>query len=103
MLRWHYVATALAIISLGVVLLLVSVFQNQRQLRSVQREFDRAKEQIVQSKAVTADLEKTVATIKTELNEAGRARREIQAKLDEANADNDQLRKELDAAQSQLK
>jgi septal ring factor EnvC (AmiA/AmiB activator) len=103
MLRWPFIATALAVIALGVVLLLVSIFQNQRHLRSVQRELDQAREQIVQSRAASAELEKSVAKLKTELDAVNKAHTQLQGHLDEANSDNDHLRKELDASQSQLK
>ena len=99
MRRWPFVASALAIIALIIVLLLVSLVQGHKQLRSVQRELGRTNEQVVQDKAATAELEKSVANLKTELDAADKKRTELQGNLDEANSDNDVLRRELEAAQ----
>src|SRR6185295_1909794 len=103
MLRWPFVASALAIVALIIVLLLVSLVQGHKQLRSVQKELGRTNEQVVQHKAATAELEKSVANLKTELDAADKKRTELQGNLDEANSDNEVLRNELGAAQSQLK
>src|SRR6188472_1538254 len=103
MRRLPFLASALAIIALIIVLLLVSLVEGHKQLRSVQKELGRTNEQVVQHKAATADLEKSVANLKTELDAADKKRTELQGNLDEANSDNDVLRRELDAAQSQLK
>jgi septal ring factor EnvC (AmiA/AmiB activator) len=103
MSRFPFIAAGLAIIAVGIVVLLIATVQSKRHLRSVQRELDRANEQIEQSKAATADLEKSVIKLKTELDAVNKARMQLQGHLDEANSDNDQLRKELDAAQSQAK
>ena len=54
MSRFPFIAAGLTIIAVGVVVLLVAVVQDQRHLRSVQRELDQAKEQVIRSKA-TAD------------------------------------------------
>jgi len=103
MLRWPFVASALAIVALIIVLLLVSLVQGHKQLRSVQKELGRTTEQVVQHKAATAELENSVANLKTELDAADKKRTELQGNLDEANSDNEVLRNELGAAQSQLK
>src|SRR6185312_6034199 len=66
MLRWPFVASALAIIALIIVLLLVSLVQGHKQLRTVQKELGRTNEQVVQARAATAEL----ANLKTELNAA---------------------------------
>jgi uncharacterized membrane-anchored protein YhcB (DUF1043 family) len=68
MLRWPFVASALAIVALIIVLLLVSLVQGHKQLRTVQKELGRTNEQVVQDKAATAELEKSVANLKTELD-----------------------------------
>jgi len=44
MLRWPFVASALAIVALIIVLLLVSLVQGHKQLRSVQKEPGRARQ-----------------------------------------------------------
>jgi septal ring factor EnvC (AmiA/AmiB activator) len=91
MLRFPVIASALAIIALIVVVLALSLLQSQKHLRLVHGELDGANKQIVQSTAATAELEKTVAKLKTELDEASKARRELQENLDEATSDNEQL------------
>src|SRR6185436_2356483 len=96
MLRWPFVASALAIIALIIVLLLVSLVQDYKQLRSVQKELGRTKEQ-------AAKLEKVIANLKTELDEANKARTQLQGNLSEVNTKAEQLGKHLSTAQSQLK
>src|SRR6185369_14263571 len=95
MLRWPFVASV-AIIALIIVLLLVSLVQDYKQLRSVQKELGRTKEQ-------AAKLEKVSANLKTELDEANKARTQLQGNLSEANTKAEQLGKDLNTAQSQLK
>src|ERR1044072_4659585 len=102
MSRFPFIAAGLAIIAVAVVVLLVAAIQSQRHLRPTQRELDRANEQIEQSKAATADLEKNVGKLKTELDAVNKAHTQLQDHLDVANSDNDKFRKQLDAAQSQL-
>jgi septal ring factor EnvC (AmiA/AmiB activator) len=70
MLRWPFVASALAIVALIIVLLLVSLVQGHKQLRTVQKELGSTNEQVVQDKAATAELKKSVANLKTELDAA---------------------------------
>jgi cell division protein FtsL len=65
MLRFPVIAAALAIIALIVVVLALSTLQSQKHLRSVQKELDRANEQVTQSKAATEENEKTVAKLRT--------------------------------------
>ena len=59
-----FIAAGLTIIAVGVVVLLVAVVQDQRHLRSVQRELDQAKEQVIRSQATADDLEKSAAKLK---------------------------------------
>jgi septal ring factor EnvC (AmiA/AmiB activator) len=94
MSRFPFIAAGLAILALGVVVLLVAVVQDQRHLRSVQRELDQAKEQVIRSKATADDLEKSAAKLKKELDETNKARTQLQGNLDEANSTIEQLRKE---------
>ena len=60
------------------------------------------RQQLVGARAVNAELEKVVATLKTEHDAAKRARTDFQTNLDEATSDNEQLRKDIEAAQTQL-
>ena len=100
MLRVPFIASAFAILALIIVVLVIALLQGQRHLRSTQSELGRTNEQVVQAGAASAELEKTMATLKTELDEAGKKRIQLQGNLDEANSGNEHLRKELDAAQS---
>src|SRR6187200_2145507 len=63
MLRWPFVASALAIIALIIVLLLVSLAQEHKQLRSVQKELRTTNEQVVK-------LEKVIGSLKADLDAA---------------------------------
>jgi len=83
------IAAGLALIAVAIVVLLVAAVQSQRHLRSAQRELDRANEQIERSKGATADLEKSVGKLKTELDAVSKARSQLQSHLDEANSDKD--------------
>jgi septal ring factor EnvC (AmiA/AmiB activator) len=68
----------------------------QQHLKAVRNELGRTNEQVVK-------LEKVVGGLKTEVDEANKARTDIQGKLDEANSTIEQLRKDLATSQSQLK
>jgi chromosome segregation ATPase len=96
MLRRPFIASAIAIIALIIVLLIVSLVQGQRHLKAVQKELGKTNEQVVK-------LEKVIANQKTALDAVNEARTQLESHLNDANADNDQLRKELDASQSQMK
>src|ERR1044071_3684117 len=96
MLRRPFIASAIAIIALIIVLLIVSLVQGQRHLKAVQKELRKTNEQVVK-------LEKVIANQKTALDAVNEARMQLESHLNDANADNDQLRKELDASQSQMK
>src|SRR6185503_13203543 len=96
MLRRPFIASGIAIVALIIVLLIVSLVLGQRHLRAVQKELGRTNEQVVK-------LEKVIGNLKTDFDAESKARSQLQGHLDEANSDNDQLRKELDASQSQLK
>src|ERR1044071_6284794 len=95
MLRRPFIASAIAIIALIIVLLIVSLVQGQRHLKAVQKELRKTNEQVVK-------LEKVIANQKTALDAVNEARTQLESHLNDANADNDQLRKELDASQSQI-
>ena len=100
MRRLPFIALGLAMIAL--VLLAIPLIQNQGRLRALQNELGRTNGQFVQARAVNAELERVVATLKTELDGAKRARADFQTNLDEATSDNEQLRKDIEAAQTQL-
>ena len=57
MLRWPFVASALAIIALIIVLLLVSLAQEHKHLRSVQEELGRTNQQVVKLEKVIGSFE----------------------------------------------
>ena len=69
MLRWPLVASALAIITLIIVLLLVSLAQEHKQLRSVQRELGSKNEQVATLEKVIADLRTELDTTQSQLKE----------------------------------
>ena len=94
--RLAYIAIGLAIIALVLVAIPL-----QGRLRVLQNELGSTNAQLVQARAASAELEKLVATLKTELDAANRARTDFQTNLDEATSDNEQLRKDIDAAQTQ--
>jgi chromosome segregation ATPase len=94
--RLPYIALGLAIIALVLVAIPL-----QGRLRVLQNELGSTNAQLVQARAASAELEKLVATLKTELDAANRARTDFQTNLDEATSDNEQLRKDIDAAQTQ--
>ena len=96
MRRLPYIALGLAIIALVLVAIPL-----QSRLRALQHELGTTNRQLVQARAASAELEKLVATLKTELDAANRARTDFQTNLDEATSDNEQLRKDIDAAQTQ--
>jgi len=96
MLRRPFIASAIAIIALIIVLLIVSLVQGQRHLKAVQKELGKTNEQVVK-------LEKVIANQKTALDAVNEVRTQLESHLNDANSDNDQLRKELDASQSQMK
>ena len=84
MLRVPFIASAFAILALIIVVLVIALLQGQRHLRSMQSELGRTNEQVVQARAASAELEKTMATLKTELDEAGKKLIQLQGNLDEA-------------------
>jgi predicted nucleic acid-binding Zn-ribbon protein len=94
--RLPYIALGLAVIALVLVAIPL-----QGRLRVLQNELGSTNAQLVQARAASAELEKLVATLKTELDAANRARTDFQTNLDEATSDNEQLRKDIDAAQTQ--
>jgi uncharacterized protein YoxC len=72
MLRWPFIASVIAIIALAFVFLLVSLVQEHKHLKTAQKELRTTNEQFLQAKATTAELEKIVTKLKTELDAAGK-------------------------------
>ena len=97
------VISALALIAVIFVLLFASAVQSHHHVRLLQRELDQAKQQIAHSKQANANLATKVSNLETEVDEAHDARTDMQGDLSEANSIIEQLRKELDASQSQMK
>ena len=64
MLRVPFIASALAIIAFIIVVLIISLVQGQRHLRTVQKELSSTNEHFLQVTVTTAELEKTVANLK---------------------------------------
>ena len=93
MRRLPYIALGLAIIALVLVAIPL-----QGRLRVLQNELRTTNGQLVQARAASAELERVVATLKTELDATNRARTDFQTNLDEATSDNEQLRKDIEAA-----
>jgi cytochrome c-type biogenesis protein CcmH/NrfG len=81
-----WIAVGLTVVLM--VLLAYPLLQTTRQLRRVQSELTRANEQVVQVRAGTAELERVVANLKAELDEANKARTELHGKMAEATTDN---------------
>ena len=98
MRHWRWIVVALAVIAMAV--LVYPLLQTQKRLRLAQSELARANEQVVQARAGTAELERLVASLKTELDAAIRARTQLQGSLDEARVN--QLTADRDTAQSRL-
>ena len=69
MLRRPFIATALAIIALIIVLLLVSLVQEHKHLRSVQEELGSKNEQVATLKKVIANLRTELDTTQSQLKE----------------------------------
>jgi len=95
MLRRPFIATALAIIALIIVLLLVSLAQEHKHLRSVQQELGRTNQQVVK-------LEKVIGSLKADLDTAQSQLKEKEAHEQELTTELEKTKKEtysqLDAA-----
>ena len=92
--RFPWIALAAAVVAMAI--LVFPLVYAQQHLKAVRNELGRTNEQVVK-------LEKVVGGLKTEVDEANKARTDIQGKLDEANSTIEQLRKDLATSQSQLK
>ena len=75
---WAWIAIGLAVVALA--FLVFPLVQIQTELRL-------ANEQVVQARERTAELERVVANLKTELDASNRVRTQLQSGLDEANSE----------------
>jgi septal ring factor EnvC (AmiA/AmiB activator) len=85
-------------IGLVVVALAVLVFP----LLETQRDWKLANEQVEQTKARVAELERVVANLKAELDAANRARTQLQGGLDEANTEIQERQFEVERLRAEL-
>src|SRR4029453_1140101 len=89
MLRWAFIFTALAIIALIIVLLLVSLAQEHKHLRSVQEELGRTNQQVVK-------LEKVIGSLKADLDVARAQLKEKENHAQERATEHEKARKEAE-------
>src|SRR5690242_6322981 len=97
------VVSALIIIGVIFVVLFASAIQSHHHVRLIRTQLDQAIQQVAQSQQDNANLATSVANLEMELDEAKKSRSQIQDSLNKANSTIEQLRKDVDAAQSQLK
>ena len=90
---WAWIAIGVALVALAV--LLFPLVEIQRGLRL-------ANEQGVQASARIAKLERAVANLETEFNEANRARTKLQGDLDEANSEIEKRQSEVERLSAEL-
>jgi septal ring factor EnvC (AmiA/AmiB activator) len=90
---WAGIAIGLAVVALCV--LFFPLVQIQRDLRL-------ANEQVVQTRASVAELERVVADLKAELDAANRARTQLQGGLDEANTEIQTRQSEIERLSAEL-
>jgi septal ring factor EnvC (AmiA/AmiB activator) len=90
---WAWIAIGIALVALAVLLF---------PLVEIQRDLRLANEQGVQARARIAELERLVADLKTELNEANRARTQLQGDLDEANSEIEKRQSEVERLTAEL-
>ena len=82
MLRRPFIATALAIIALIIVLLLVSLAQEHKHLRSVQEELGRTNQQVVKLEKVIGSLKADLDTAQSQLKEKEAHEQELTTELE---------------------
>ena len=90
---WAGIAIGLAVVALAV--LFFPLVQIQRDLRL-------ANEQVVQTRARVAELERVVANLKAELDAANRARTQLQGGLDKANTEIQKRQSEVERLSAEL-
>ena len=90
---WAGIAIGLAVVALAVLFF---------PLLQIQRDFRLANEQVVQTRARVAELERVVANLKTELDAANRARTQLQGGLEEANSEIEKRQSEVERLRAEL-
>src|SRR5687767_492910 len=86
---WVWLTVGVAIL-LAMGLLSYLLIQSEQRLQEGQTKFGRTQEQVVQTRAAAAELERLVANLKTELDAAKSASTSLQNDLDEANSEVDE-------------
>ena len=90
---WAGIAIGLAVVALAVLFF---------PLLQIQRDFRLANEQVVQTRARVAELERVVANLKAELDAANRTRAQLQGSLDEANTEIEKRQSEVERLSAEL-
>ena len=90
---WAGIAIGLAVVALAA--LFVPLVQ-------IQRDFRLANDQVVQTRARVAELERVVANLKADLDAANRARTQLQGGLDEANTEIQKRQSEVERLSAEL-
>jgi septal ring factor EnvC (AmiA/AmiB activator) len=80
----NLLAIALGLAVLALIALVIPLVSTQRHLREVQRDLAKTNEQVVQDRAESHQLERTISNLKTELDTANKARTELKGNLEEA-------------------
>ena len=75
MRHWSWILTAVAVVALAVVI--YPLVQTQKRLRLIQAELGRANEQVVQERAGTAELERVITNLKSELDAANKTHTQL--------------------------
>ena len=96
-------AIALGLAVLALVALVIPLVLTQKHLTEAQTELARTNEQLVQNRNASDQLEQTISNLKTELDAGNKARTELKENLDKATSDAEQLRKDVETAQLQVK
>lgn len=90
---WAWITVGVALVGLAVLLF---------PLVEIQRDLRLANEQGVQARERIAELERTVANLKAELDEANRARTKLQGDLDEASSEIEKRQSEVERLSTEL-
>jgi cell division protein FtsL len=83
MRHWSWILTAVAIVAL--VVLVIPLVYTQKKISLVQHELGSANEQILRGRAASAELEKVITNLKTELDAAGKLRSHLQTEVVDTN------------------
>ena len=99
----YTLSIALGLAVLALTALVITVAVNQQHLREARTELAKANEQLVQNRDAADQLEQTISNLKAELDAGNKARIELKENFDKATSDADKLRKDVEAAQLQVK